>query len=169
MALLKLFCYFMHLFNRLLYKEWMKQRELFSLIKTVKKTLSPYLGLNVHICAAKKSQFANLQYIAIILLFVWSSPIPPGDEIFASPPRVCVCRRHCVCVFVCRCQHCCYEQKSCQEVKEVRPGSNRCPAKTDNSQQQDCQDASFGTAVSQHTSPEPNMGHYCGSAWAPQI
>lgn len=76
---------------------------------------------------------------------------------------VCVCLWY-VCVFVC--QHCCSEQKSCQEVKKVVSGSNLCPAKTDKPQQQSCQDASFGTAVSQHTSPEPDMGHYCRSAWA---
>ncbi|KAM7404388.1 hypothetical protein PAMP_011736 [Pampus punctatissimus] len=69
-----------------------------------------------------------------------------------------------------KCQHCCSEQKSCQKVKEVRSGSNLCPAKTDKPQQQSCQDASFGTAVSQHTSPEPDMGHSCRPfTFSPQV
>lgn len=106
----------------------------------------------------------------VILLFMCStvhrfSPIAQGDEIFASMPSVCV--SFCgLCVFLCQCQHCCSEQKSCQEVRKVRSGSNLRPAKTDKPQQQSCQDASFGTAVTQHTSPEPDMGHSCRSAWA---
>lgn len=78
-----------------------------------------------------------------------------------------VCMSACsLCVLVCQCQHCCSEQKPCQKVKEVRSGSNLCPAKTDKPQQQSCQDASFGTAVSQHTSQEPDMGCSYRSAWA---
>lgn len=72
----------------------------------------------------------------------------------------------CVCALVHQCQLCCFEQKSCQEVKEVGSGSNLRPAKTDKPQQQSCQDASFGTTVSQHTSLEPDLGHSCRSAWA---
>lgn len=111
----------------------------------------------------KKKTLTDLYLTIVLLLFRVQHP--------KAPPSHCqVCVRVClqrVCVR--QCQHCCSEQKSCQEVKEVESGSKLCPAKTDKPQQRSCQGASFGTAVSQHTSPEPDMGHYCRSAWASMI
>lgn len=92
--------------------------------------------------------------------YVQYPAIAQSDEICPSLPSMCVC------ALVRQCQLCCFEQKSCQEVKEVGSGSNLRPTKTDKPQQQSCQDASFGTTVSQHTSLEPDLGHSCRSAWA---